>query len=314
MDALAWEDLSVEERAACPPLLVIGDDRALLAQGFEALTRLLVSDLPVKVLLLDGGARLAPGPEPALVAMAQRHAFVLAASPSHATHLARGIADAMAFPGPALLHVYAASPRLHGFATNATLERSRLAVESRAHVLLRYDPAGEGVFGLRASLDGNPAADEAWGEIDFVAWAAGEERFAEHFAPVADTAGLPFRTWLDLPEGERAKQVPTVERKGQRMAVSASVARAAAERGAVWGVLRELTGGTSPFTAKIRDALAAEQEAERTVELDALREGYEARLAEARAGTDADAIGRLTEQLLSLSGFGSDAASRGDGS
>ena len=314
IDGLAWEDLSAAERAACPPLLVMGDDRALLAQGFEALTRLLVSELPVKVLLLDGRGRLAPDPEPALVAMAQRRAFVLAASPSHATHLARGVADALSFPGPALLHLYAASPRRHGFASDATLERSRLAVESRAHVLLRYDPAGEGVFGLRASLDGNPAPEADWGELDWATWAAGEARFAAHFAPGGAADSVALGAWLELPETERAIRVPVIERDGQRLAVGAAVAHAAAERAAVWGALRELTGGASPFTAKIHAALAAEQAAKHAAELDALRAEYEARLAEARAGTDADAVDRLTAQLLSLSGFDGDVASPRDGS
>jgi len=314
IDALAWEDLATEERTACPPLLLLGDDRALLAEGFESLTRLLASDLPVKVLLLDGRGRLAPGPEPALVAMAHRRAFVLATSPAHPTHLARGVTDATAWPGPALVHLYAASPRRHGFASDATLERSRLAVESRAHVLLRYDPAAEGVFGLRASLDGNPALEDAWGEIDFAAWAAGEERFAEHFTAVESDETLDLAAWLELPEDGRAGRVPHIEGDGHRLAIGEVVARAAAERVAVWNALRELTGATSPFTAKIREALVAEQAAERSAELDALRAEYEARLAEARAGADGQAIDRLTEQLLSLSGFGGDAASPEDGS
>jgi len=311
--SLRWEDLDAGERAACPPLLLLGDDRALLAEGFGAFTRLLASDLPVKVVLLDGRGELAAGPEPALVAMAHRRAFVLAASPAHPEHLARGLADAMAWPGPALIHLHAASPRRHGFPADAALERSRLAVESRAHVLMRYDPSAEGVFGLRASLDSNPAAEDTWGEVDFATWAAGEERFAEYFAPVGDGDGLPLDEWLDLTEGERAGRVPVVEVAGSRLAVGERVARAAAERAAVWGALRELSGGTSPFTEKIRSALAEEQEAERSAELDALRAEYETRLAEARAGADSEAIERLTEQLLALSGFGSENLSGGDG-
>ena len=137
--------------------------RALLEQGFEALARLLESELPVKVILLDGRGRLAAGPEPALVAMAHRRAFVLAGSPAHPDHLSRGMADALAWPGPALVHLHAPSPQRHGFAVEATLERARLAVEGRAHLLLRYDPGAEGLFGLRASLEGNPEPEETVG-------------------------------------------------------------------------------------------------------------------------------------------------------
>ena len=52
----------------------------------------------------------------------------------------------------------------------------------------------------------------------------------------------------------------------------------------------------------------------RSAEIDTLRAEYEARLAEARAGADAEAIDRLTAQLLSLSELSGDATSQGDGS
>jgi pyruvate-ferredoxin/flavodoxin oxidoreductase len=311
---LRWEDLDAAERAGCPPLLLLGDDRALMEQGFEALTRLLASDLPIKVILLDGRGRLAPGPEPALIAMAHRRAFVLAASPAHPAHLAHGLADALAWPGPALIHLVAPSPRRHGFPAHATLERARLAVEGRAHVLLRYDPGAEGVFGLRASLDGNPAPEDTWGEVDFATWAAGEDRFAEHFGPVEDGDGLAVDEWLALPEGERAGRVPVALIGESRLAVGERVARAAAERSSVWSALRELSGGTSPFTEKIRAALAEELEAERSAELEAQKADYEARLAEARAGVDREAVERLTTRLMALSGFGSQRANEGDAS
>jgi pyruvate-ferredoxin/flavodoxin oxidoreductase len=311
---LAWEDLDAAERASCPPLLLLGDDRALVEQGFEAVTRLLASDLPIKVILLDGRGRLAPGPEPALVAMAHRRAFVLAASPAHPAHLAHGLADALAWPGPALVHLIAPSPRRHGFPADATIERARLAVEGRAHVLLRYDPGAEGVFGLRASLDGNPAPEDSWGEVDFATWAAGEDRFAEHFDPVEDGDGLAVGEWLALAEGERGGRVPVVEVGDRRLAVGERLARAADERLAVWGAMRELSGGISPFTEKIRTALTEELAAERSAELEAQKADYEAQLAEARAGVDRDAIERLTTRLMALSGFGSKRASEGDAS
>jgi pyruvate-ferredoxin/flavodoxin oxidoreductase len=147
IEALAWEDLETEDRAACPPLLLLGDEAALLEQGFELVTRLLASELPVKIVMLDGRGRLEAGAEPALVAMAHRRAFVLAASLAHPAHLAGGLLDALAWPGPALVHLHTPSPARHGFAVDAALERARLAVEGRAHVLFRYDPSAEGQFG-----------------------------------------------------------------------------------------------------------------------------------------------------------------------
>jgi pyruvate-ferredoxin/flavodoxin oxidoreductase len=248
IERLTWDDLDADDRAACPPLLLLGDESALLDDGFDALTRLLESNLPVKVVLLDGQSRLGAGAEPALVAMAHRKAFVLSGSLAHSEHLARGLADALAWPGPALVHLHAPSPRRHGFPADATLERARLAVEGRAQVLFRYDPGAEGLFGLRASLEGNPGFDQDWGSITFAEWAAGERRFAQHFEPLDDRPEVPLTEWLILPERGRQGKVPTVEVEEQRVAVSERMARAAGDRQTVWNVLRELTGASSPFT------------------------------------------------------------------
>jgi pyruvate-ferredoxin/flavodoxin oxidoreductase len=313
IESLSWEDLEAEERASCPPLLLLGDDTALLEQGFEALGRLLESKLPVKVILLDGRGRLAAGPEPALVAMAHRSAFVLAGSPAYPDHLSRGMADALAWPGPAFVHIHAPSPERHGFPVAATLERARLAVESRAHVMLRYDPSAEGLFGLRASLEGNPEPEAQWGGASFAEWAAGETRFSQHFEPLEGDGDLSLDDWLALAESDRAGKVPFIEVDERRLAVSRPVARAAGARLAVWNTLRELTGGSSPFTEQIRKALTAELQAEREAEIGALRSEYEARLAEVQAGADRQAFDRLTDRLLTLSGFDANRPARSNG-
>jgi pyruvate-ferredoxin/flavodoxin oxidoreductase len=313
IENLRWEDLEVEERAACPPLLLLGDDTALLEQGFETLARLLSSELPVKVILLDGRGRLASGPEPALVAMAHRRAFVLAASPAHPDQLARGLADALAWPGPALVHLHAPSPQRHGFPVDATLERARLAVEGRAHVLLRYDPGAPGLFGLRASMEGNPNLEQDWGGASFAEWAAGEARFAHHFEELEGGGDLPLDEWLALAESERTGKVPFVEIDERRLVVSSRMAEAAGERLAVWNTLRELTGAASPFTERIRESLTAELQTERQAEIDALKSEYENRIAEVSAGADRQALDQLTDRLLALSGFDAARPPKGNG-
>jgi pyruvate-ferredoxin/flavodoxin oxidoreductase len=223
------------------------------------------------------------------------------------------MADALAWPGPAFVHIHAPSPGRHGFPAAATLERARLAVESRAHVLLRYDPSAEGLFGLRASLEGNPEPGEAWGGVDFAAWAAGETRFSEHFQALEGDGDLPLDDWLGLAESERGGRVPFVEIGERRLAVSRPMAQAAGERLAVWNTLRELTGGSSPFTESIREALAAELQAEREAEIAALESEHQARVAEVQAGADRQALDRLTDRLLTLSGFEANRPTKSNG-
>jgi len=303
IEALTWADLDDAERASCPPLLLLGDEVALLEQGLGALAQLLASDLPVKVVLLDGGGRLEAAPEPALVAMAQRRAFVSSASLAHPEHLASGVADALARPGPALLHLYAPSPRRHGFSPDATLERARQAVEGRTHVLFRYDPTAEGSFGLRASLEGNPCGDEDWGGVTFAEWAAGESRFAAHFEPHEDAGGVPLVEWLSLAENARRDRVPVVEVEGKRLAVGDRMARAAGERLAVWNTLRELTGAGGGLAERIRATLERELDAEHVARIEALKADYDARLAESGGSVDREAVARLAERFMALAGY-----------
>jgi pyruvate-ferredoxin/flavodoxin oxidoreductase len=316
IERLAWEDLEPKERAACPPLLLLGDDATLLGQGFELVTRLLTSDLPVKIVLLDSRGRLDgrdAGAEPAMVAMAHRHAFVLAASLAHPDHLARGLLDALSWPGPALLHLHAPSPARHGFAVDAALEQARLAVEARAHLLFRYDPSAEGQFGLRASLEGNPCLEQDWGEVNFARWAAGEGRFAQHFEPLEQDGAPELTEWLALAESDRRGKTPAIEVGEQTLAVGVRVARAAAERLAIWNSLKELTGAVSPFTNQIRAALEQELEAEQRKALEELQAEHEATIAGVRSGADQEMLARLTDRLMALANLSPSSPEKGNG-
>jgi pyruvate-ferredoxin/flavodoxin oxidoreductase len=312
--SLTWEHLEPEARAACPPLLLLVDARSLLEQGFDALSRALTSELPIKVVLLDGLDRLDSGPEPALVAMAHRRAFVLSGSPACPDHLARGLADALAWPGPALLHLHAPSPSRHGFPADATLARSRQAIEARAHVLFQFDPAADGVFGSRASLEGNLEPEPGASRPGLAEWAAGESRFAGHFHSAPEQGATPLADWLGLSASEQRRRVPVVEVDGSQLAVGERMARAAGQRVAFWEALRELTGAGGPFPDRIRAALEQELEAEHQERLAALKLEYEERIGDVRSTADREAVSRLMDRLTTLAGYVSKSGPGGSGS
>jgi pyruvate-ferredoxin/flavodoxin oxidoreductase len=305
IEALRWSDLSDAERASCPPLLLVADEVALLDQGLGSLMRLLDSDRPVKVVLLDGRGHLRAGPEPVLLAMVHRHCFVVAASLGHPDHLSAGLRDALSSSGPAFLHIHAPSPTRHGFAPERTIEQARLAVEARAHILFRYDPAAVGAFGIRASLDGNPALDEDWGEASFVAWAATESRFGAHLSAVDEDpdGAVELDAWLALPAAERADKVPMTTVQGERRRVEIELACAAAERLEVWNTLREVCGLVSPFTDRIRQALLGEVRAEVQSQVENQKQDFDLQLNQLSTQADQDGIARLTERLLQLAGY-----------
>ena len=311
---LCWEDLTNQEKVACPPLLLFADRSALSGQGLGSLERLLSCDLPLKIVLFDGEEPQGQPLEPALLAMADSNCFALCSSIAHAEHLASGLERALSYVGPALIHLYAPSPQRHGFPSSDTLERARLAVEARVHPLFLYDPSAPGEFGLRASLQGNPAPDSDWGEVSFVQWALGESRFCGDFEPLDNKKGaIAVADYLRLEPSQREGRIPFVEAAssgeaaengGEAFRVSPDLIAAAQRRLAAWKVFQEIAGLESPFVERIRAELKAEIEAQQQEKFEALKQEYESRMAEVQSDFDSKMAAALRERLLTLAKMG----------
>ena len=208
----------------------------------------------------------------------------MAGSPSHPDVLFRGAVQAFTFDGPSFVHVLAPEPGLHGYPTDRTVERARMAVRARVQPLLRYDPAADGVFGLRLDLDGNPAtadllapaaADAVDGDApEPASWAAFERRYAKHLRTLDDReGGVPFARWSTLSPDARNADVPTVPGpNGRRLGVGVTLSAAALRRVHHWRTLQELAGLETPFTERIRERIEGEAEVARSEALDELRQ------------------------------------------
>jgi pyruvate-ferredoxin/flavodoxin oxidoreductase len=197
-------------------LWVLGGDGAMYDIGFQSLSRMLMSGLDIKVLVLDtqvysntGGqtstatfmgqdAKMAqfgkahPGKtemrkEMAQIMMAHPNVYVAQVTMAHLNHYYKAVMEANAFPGPAVLIAYAACQPEHGIPDDASIEHARLAVESRAFPLLSYDPRRGESLKQRLSLVGNPSVKDDWMKdktgqpVDFITFARSEGRFARHF-------------------------------------------------------------------------------------------------------------------------------------
>jgi pyruvate-ferredoxin/flavodoxin oxidoreductase len=204
-------------------LWVLGGDGALYDIGFQSLSRLLMSGMDIKVMVLDtqvysntGGqtstatftgqdAKMAafgkaePGKrehrkELAQIAMMHPGVFVAQTTPAHPNHFYKAVLAANEYPGPAVVIVYAACMPEHGIPDDHAMLQARLAVESRTFPLLVFDPRKGERIRECLSLHGNPATKEDWyvdpktsQPVDFVSFARTEGRFARHF----DAQGTP---------------------------------------------------------------------------------------------------------------------------
>ncbi len=330
MDDLArlrYEDLTPEERGLCPPIFWVGDDRAV---DVGELVSVLSCGVPVKAIVLadagggaDGGLAVdAFGSFPAggrldlaLLAALTRRAYVVQTSLTHHEHFAQGVLGALAHDGPALVVVHAPSPQRHGFAVERLHEQARLAVESRAFPLLRFDPAAGGVFGSCLDLDGNPEVAARLAGPTPADWAATEQRFAGHIEPLTgdDPAPTPVAEYLELEPAARQGRTPYVEVRDERLRVGPVLVEDAERRLRLWRTLQELAGVVTPFTARVREDANRELAAAHEAEISRLKQEYEARIAGLRRQAHTEATQRITERLMALAGRSGQTSRAGNG-
>ena len=241
---LRWDQMGWHDKQ----LWVIGGDGAMLDIGFQSLSRLLASDLNIKVLVLDtqvysntGGqsstatytgqetkmsqhGKSIPGrqesrKEIGRIAMMHPNTFVTQTVAAIPNHFYKAILDAASFDGPAVINTYTTCQPEHGVGDDMSRHQAKLAVESRAFPVFNYDPRKGDTIRKRLSLQGNPAQKEDWytvpktGEtIDFVTFARTEGRFAKQF----DRAGNPSETLLVAQEDRLANWHMLQEMAGLR--------------------------------------------------------------------------------------------------
>ncbi|MBT8088081.1 MAG: 4Fe-4S binding protein [Gammaproteobacteria bacterium] len=325
---LRWPDLSDDEYKLCPPLLLIGSDEMLAGQGLGQLVWLLNSRLPVKVLVmnsLDFGIASDPVAETAqapsnnpraslsLLALAQRNAFVVQTSIADRAHFGESILQALRHDGPALIQVYAPSPTRHGLAVDRSLQTAEIAVASRAMPLFRYDPAADGVFGSRISLEGNPHVDEAMAtdarrgrSLTAADWAFGQQRFRSHFQPLASDAATPIalHEWLQLDTKDRLKKTPYLAIDSgddeRRLSMTPAMLELAKQCLEGWRTLQELAGVVTPFTERLEQEIRSTVAAEHQAELNAQSEASEKQINQIKEEIEAEIARKIRGRLTAL--------------
>lgn len=293
-----WKQFSDAEWRLCPPVVAVGGDGAMYDIGFQNLSRALASGHPVKILVLDtqvysntGGQACTSGfigqvadmspygkvwkgkteirKEMALIGMAHRTSFVLSSAFSHLTHLLEGYIDGLNSRRPALFNIYSNCQPEHGIGDGMSHHQSRMAVESRAYPLFRFDPDAGATFAECCSIEGNPDIEKDWIDwaikytdergqeasmtvpFTFADFAMTEGRFRKHFRKAPpDTwndSMVPLAELLEMEVGEREGLYPYIwgvdaKNRLMRVLVSEELVRSCEERRGFWTQLRGLCG------------------------------------------------------------------------
>ena len=309
-----WKNFTDEEFHLCPPVVSMGGDGAMYDIGFQNLSRMMMSGKPIKVLILDtqvysntGGQACTSGftgqvsdmaqfgkaaqgkeeirKEIALVAMAHRTTYVMQSSISNPTHLIEGFIDGLNTRRPALFNVYSPCMPEHGIADDLAEHQSKLAVESRAYPLIRYNP-DKGILPEECfDLEGNPAMDQDWptyklkyvdekgnaAEMDapltFADFAVSEGRFRKQFRTIPPDAWndnlIPLAGYLELGPEDREGKYPyiwAVNQKNRliRVMPAEPLVRSCEDRRNFWRMLKALAAVRPALTAETADRIRAE--------------------------------------------------------
>ena len=166
---LSWSEFTSEELDLLPTVLTIGGDGASYDIGFGAMSRVLASDTPIKILVLDSGAYSNTGgqastssytgqdsdlsrfgaahegkhegrKELGLIASFHPHVFACATSTAMHGHFLQSTMRLLEYPAPAVMDVYTPCGGEQGISESSSNARARLAVESRMHPLFVHDP------------------------------------------------------------------------------------------------------------------------------------------------------------------------------
>ena len=292
-----WNDFTDEEFNLCPPVVAVGGDGAMYDIGFQNLSRAMMSGKPIKVLVVDtqvysntGGQACTSGffgqisdmaqygdaikgkeevrKEMGLVAMAHRTTYYLQSTMAYPNHMIEGFVQGLMSRRPALFNLYTSCQPEHGIGDDMSHHQAKLAVESRAYPLFKYDPDRGKTAAECFDLDGNPAVNRDWPvtkieyvergrekEMDlattFVDFAVTETRFRKHFRKVPRDAWhermVPVSDYLELDEDDREDKVPYVwaldaNRELSRLLVAQPMIKSAEERRDFWIMLRNLAG------------------------------------------------------------------------
>ncbi len=210
LSALEWAQFTDEELGYLPAVLTIGGDGANYDIGFGALSRVLASSTPIKMLVLDTGGYSNTGgqastasftgqdadlarfgatgagkteerKELSLLAAFHPNTYVAATATALQGHFLRAAMEMLNFTdGAGLLNVYAPCQGENGIADNMANQRARLAVESRMAPVFVHDPRKGDRLRDWFNLEGNPDPDKLWTthSIEYVD-AAGELRLKQ---------------------------------------------------------------------------------------------------------------------------------------
>ncbi|GAB96566.1 pyruvate-ferredoxin/flavodoxin oxidoreductase [Kineosphaera limosa] len=193
---LGWTGFTRAELNLLPTVMTIGGDGASYDIGFGAMSRVLASETPIKVMVLNSGVYSNTGGQASTASLTSQDSdlsrfgaahdgkhesrkelgllasfhpgvFVCATSTALQGHFLTNSMHYLQYSdGPAVLDIYTPCGSEHGIPEEASARRARLAVESRMNPVFVHDPRRGSTLSDWFSIEGNPDLDKTWTTTD----------------------------------------------------------------------------------------------------------------------------------------------------
>lgn len=327
--ALDWDRLTEDERNSIPPILIVGDREDVNSSGWQSLNKLLATEYPVKVILLDhiappakdSVASLSQSYSGLINAIATKKAFVFQGSIADSAHMAKGLISGMAEAKPALLNLYAYNEALHGSEATDGIAYAHLAVNSRTFPLLSFSPDKEhGFLNGTINLDANRNNREDWIDeeiklpteeslaykITWADWAFTQEAWKSEFKKVESGGNnVPVAEFVKMSAKDRANKIPVIMRSTQKGLVNYSASRIVVRMTETvldnWNTLQELAGLITEFPVKLSEEVKKELANKFDQDVAELRKEYDQKLKEQEQEFMSKMRVQIRERLVQLS-------------
>lgn len=331
-----WKSFTKEEIALSLPLVLIEDETTLLESGLSDLSRLLLSNKPIKMMIVKRPAvpdekviagndsRLGLRLELGHLAVSHRNSMVVQSSVGNPHHLMKGLRDGIQATIPAFFYIL--SPRENHLLTDPYLW-SGAALESREFPLFTYDPQKGEQWGSRFDIATNPFPSLDWPVYElkilddknqettlslaftFADFASQDALYSDQFFLIPPCYWrdemVPLTDFLKLSSEESYAKIPFIwmidgENQLQKVMMSYSIGLACQDRLDYWHVIQDL-GGINNYHAE-HAAQKAREEAQEAAssQIAALTEEYQTEMERVKKETAGEAMEKLSSILLEL--------------
>jgi len=326
---LSWADLSDDEKALIPPLLLVAERDDLNESGWSSLNKLLAEEYPVKVFLFDHiaspnnapVANLAQTASGMFSSIALKNAYVYQGGMGDTNNLFNALMTGMDRIYPALFNLYATKFEKHGVTNIDWSPYAALAQNSRAFPTFCFDPEDKNNFltGVM-NVDANREKEEDWIQeeisiseeesihysVSWADWAFTQEDWKSEFSFVEEgVSNLLVTDYIKLGVKKRKGLFPVILRVGNDGLKYYSLSeKAVAMTEAIlanWNTLQLLAGVNTEIPVELKEELTNTLTNKYEKEAAKLKENYEEQLRTEKAAQTEVLRQRLKEKLIALS-------------